>query len=324
VRRTQGAMGSRNVWLICSPAGQPAQTVLGKVMKMEKKLAMAGIALVMALAFGAPALALAPMGPPTAGLNQGQFRAGADYSYSEMDLELDADNPIDDGTIQDLESNMVFANLGYGVMSNWEAFVQLGVANVEFDKIKYDDGEVASGIGFDGDYGFAWGFGTKYTFWEQMENLHWGILFQMKWVNSEDTLAGAEVEDLGDGVWEIETIRSDAEFDYYEMQIAVGPTWEAMEGFCIYGGPFLHMVSGDLDNDFSETVATYDNPNGAGTPLTGPTTLSGKESSDLEEESTFGGYVGAQLDVTEQMQVFAEVMFTGDAWGIGGGGGWLF
>jgi len=28
--------------------------------------------------------------------------------------------------------------------------------------------------------------------------------------------------------------------------------------------------------------------------------------------------------VTEQMQAFAEVMFTGDAWGLGIGAGWLF
>jgi hypothetical protein len=291
---------------------------------MKTKLRMVGVALVMVLVSGAPVLALAPMGKPTAGLNQGQFRAGVDYSYSEMDLELDADDPIDDGTIKDLESNMVFANLAYGVMSNWEAFIQLGVANAEFDKVRYDDGEVASGIGFNGDYGFAWGFGTKYTFWEQMENLHWGILFQMKWIDSEDTLRESEVEDLGEGVWEIEQFSADFEFDYYEMQIALGPTWEAMEGLCVYGGPFLHMVSGDLDARATGTTATYDNPDGTGTPLTGPTAFSEKESNDIEEESTFGGYVGAELDVTEQMKVFAEVMFTGDAWGIGVGGGWLF
>lgn len=290
---------------------------------MEKKLGILGVVLIVAMVAGSSALALAPMGPPTAGLNQGQFRAGAEYGYSEMDLEIDPKYDPD-GTILDLESNMFFATLGYGVMDNWEAYIQLGVANAEFDKVKWSDDPTADKWGFDGDYGFAYGFGTKYTFWEQMEGLTWGVLFQMKWINSEDTLKGRDV-DPGEGdTWEIEDWSANIELDYYEMQIAVGPTWQAMDGLCVYGGPFVHIVSGDLDDKWNETFAVYDNPQGTGDPLVGPFVDAGKESADLEEESTFGGYVGAQFDVTEQMQAFAEVMFTGDAWGLGIGAGWLF
>jgi len=198
------------------------------------------------------------------------------------------------------------------------------VANAEFDKVDWSDEAVDSEWGFDGDYGFAYGFGTKYTFWEQMEGLTWGVLFQMKWINSEDTLNGAWSEAVGEGVYEVGSYRCDVDLDYYEMQIALGPTWQAMEGLCVYGGPFLHIVSGDLDDKCSETWAEFDNPGGTGTPLTGPFTDYDKESSDLEEESTFGGYVGTQIDVTAQMKAFAELMFTGDAWGFGVGAGWLF
>ncbi|MBN2130001.1 MAG: hypothetical protein JW741_10915 [Sedimentisphaerales bacterium] len=288
---------------------------------MEKKLGILGVVVLVAMVTGSSALALAPMGPPTAGLNQGQFRLGAEYGYSEMDLELDWDDETE--TIVDLESNMFFATLGYGVMDNWEFYVQLGVANAEFDKIETDDPNDPGddNIGFEGDYGFAYGFGTKYTFWEQMEGLTWGVLFQMKWINSEDTLKGSDFEE-GEGYY-FETWSDDLELDYYEMQIAVGPTWQAMDGLCIYGGPFVHLVSGDLDVDYSESWAVYDNPEGTGTPID-EGSESGSDSGDLEEESSFGGYVGAQFDVTEQMQVFAEVMFTGDAWGFGIGGGWVF
>ena len=289
---------------------------------MEKKLRLLGVALVVTMVAGSSALALVPMGPPTAGLQQGQFRVGGEYGYSEQDLEIDPKyDPA--GTILDLESNMFFATLGYGVMDNWEFFVQLGVANADFDKVKWSDDPTADKWGFGGDYGFAYGFGTKYTFWEQMEGLTWGVLFQMKWINTEDTLTGRDVDDL-EGTYGIEDWSSDLELDYYEMQIAVGPTWQAMEGLCIYGGPFLHIVSGDLDDKWNETYAEYDNPGGTGTPLTGPFYDAGKESADLEEESTFGGYVGVQLDVTEQMKAFVDVMFTGDAWGLGIGGGWVF
>jgi len=288
---------------------------------MEKKLGILGVVLIVAMVTGSSALALAPMGPPTAGLNQGQFRAGAEYGYSEMDLEIDPKFGAD-GTILDLESNMFFATLGYGVMDNWEAYIQLGVANAEFDKVDWSDEVTDDTWGFDGDYGFAYGFGTKYTFWEQMEGLTWGVLFQMKWINSEDTISGMDIEG-GEGYYDFEVWDDKVELDYYEMQIAVGPTWQAMDGLCIYGGPFVHLVSGDLDDSWTEAWAVFDNPEGTGTPLDSGVDA-GKESTDLEEESSFGGYVGAQLDVTEQMQAFVEVMFTGDAWGLGIGGGWLF
>jgi hypothetical protein len=289
---------------------------------MEKKLRLLGVVWIVAMVAGSSALALAPMGPPTAGLNQGQFRVGAEYGYSEMDLEIDPNNWPVDGTIKDLESNMFFATLGYGVMDNWEVYVQLGVANAEFDKMEWSDDPNDEKWGFDSDYEFAYGFGTKYTFWEQMEGLTWGVLFQMKWFNPEDTVTWySYFLDLGEGAYEIGGEVETLELDYYEMQIAVGPTWQAMDGLCVYGGPFLHLVSGDVDGHWTESYAVYDS---AGTLVDSGVDDSGKWSGDLEEESTFGGYFGAQLDVTEQMTAFAELMFTGDAWGIGIGGGWVF
>ena len=93
-----------------------------------------------------------------------------------------------------------------------------------------------------------------------------------------------------------------------------------MDGLCVYGGPFLHLVSGDLDEKWTDWYAVFDSE---GTVVDSDSE-SGKWSADIEEKSTFGGYVGAQLDVTEQMKAFAEVMFTGDAWGIGIGTGWVF
>ena len=42
-----------------------------------------------------------------------------------------------------------------------------------------------------------------------------------------------------------------------------------------------------------------------------------KTSGDIEEESQFGGYVGASWDVRENISCYLEGQFTGDAWGIG-------
>ena len=253
---------------------------------MAKKLLLLTVVFIVVALTGSAALALAPMGTPTAGLKQGQFRAGVDYSFSETDLELKWSDATD--TIKDLQSNGIWANLGYGLADMWEAFVRLGAANGEFDKIETAEGD--EDVGFDGDYGFSFGFGTKYTFWQQQENLNWGTLFQINWLNTEDKILTGDDED---GASE-----SKVEVDAYEIQIAVGPNWKATDSLSIYGGPFLHFLNGDLDTE--------------------------DETGDLEQESEFGGYVGSQVDLAENTSLYGELQFTGDAWAFGTGIAWKF
>jgi opacity protein-like surface antigen len=231
----------------------------GKEMVMEKKLLLVVVVLATVALAGSAALALAPTGPPTAGLKTGQFRVGVEYSYSNEDMKLEG-HKLDNTT-----SNMIFGNLGYGIMDDWEAFVRLGVANVD-----YKDGD------FSGDYGFVWGLGTKVTFLKQ-ENLNWGALFQMTWTNSED-----------EGV----------EFDFYDMQIAVGPTWKLSDTLSIYGGPFVHFINGDVDG-YGYTA-------------------------DLEEDSAYGGYIGAEAALADNTSLFGEFQLTGSGWAIGTGINWKF
>jgi opacity protein-like surface antigen len=223
-------------------------------MVMEKKMLLVAVVLMVVALAGSAVLALAPMGPPTAGLKTGQFRVGVEYAHSDVDMELDGEK------LDGVTSNMIFANLGYGIMDDWEAFVRLGVANADVED-------------FSGDYGFALGLGTKVTFLKQ-ENLNWGALFQINWLNSED----------------------DVELDAYDMQIAVGPTWKLSDTLSIYGGPFVHLIDGEISDD-----------NG-----------------DLEEDSAFGGYVGAEAALADNTSLFGEVQFTGAGWAIGTGISWKF
>ena len=67
------------------------------------------------------------MGPPTAGVKKGQWSAGFDYSYTEMDLEHDGDYSydIDDGSftgteefsyeLENNEMHKAYLNIGYGI-----------------------------------------------------------------------------------------------------------------------------------------------------------------------------------------------------------------
>ncbi|MBW8038886.1 MAG: hypothetical protein FVQ85_02675 [Planctomycetes bacterium] len=76
---------------------------------MEKKV----IVVLLVFAFcSVPSFGLSLMGPPKAGLEQGQHRIGVDYSYSETKLEFSGSGIT---ATEEIETNMLFANLGYGI-----------------------------------------------------------------------------------------------------------------------------------------------------------------------------------------------------------------
>ena len=276
---------------------------------MEKRIALFAVTFMIVGASGSAVLALSPMGPPKAMLGQDQWAAGIDYANATMDLEASGTDIIDivydpelhittrksKCNIKDLESNIVLGRVSYGISDNWDAFLRLGVADAKGDiEQTYPDGATPEKFkGFDGGFGFAWGLGTKVTIWEN-ENITWGGLLQMTWAEPDDgsISLSSDTEFTGD-----------AEIEFWEVQIAAGPTWRIDDSVSIYGGPFLHFVDGDLD-------------------ISGETTLLdsriGLEASgDIEEKSQFGGYVGASWEVNEGTSCFIECQFTGDAWGIG-------
>jgi hypothetical protein len=101
-------------------------------------------------------------------------------------------------------------------------------------------------------------------------------------------------------------MEGDVELDIQEIQVAVGPTVQ-LEGISVYGGPFLHFVTGEIDID----VAGLDSFSA----------LNRLDASlDIREESVFGLFGGALGEVDQNTSWFAEFQVTGDAWGIGIGG----
>ena len=192
--------------------------------------------------------------------------------------------------------NKVYANLGYGITDNWEAFIRLGGASGKFDYKRQATGEPNyTAIQLDNDFAFAYGFGTKVTLWEQSPELKWGGLFQMSWAKWDTTTKG---KDYAGGA--VVGVYSDsAEISINEIQLAAGPTWTPTQGVSIYGGPFLHFVYGDLEENGKEYDALGSE--------------SWKGSYDISEDSCFGGYIGAQIQLGENACVSAEWMTTGDA-----------
>jgi hypothetical protein len=276
---------------------------------MEKKIALFAVALIIIFASNSVVLALSPMGPPKALLGEDRWEIGVEYGYQKMDLEASGNvtdiqlAPLFVTTrkgrfkIKDLASNIIMGRVSYGISDNWDAFARVGVADAEDEIERIYPGGATPDVfeGFEGSFGIAWGFGTRATFWQD-EDISWGGLFQITWSEPDD----GDISLSGDPVFS-----GTAEFDIWEVQIAVGPTLRLDDNIRVYGGPFLHFVNGDLD-------------------LSGQTVEMGSDirmeaSTDLEEESQFGGFAGVHMDVGENTFCYIEGQYTSDAWGVGVG-----
>ena len=273
-----------------------------------KKILFLCFALVTVGLYASEVFALDPMGPPTAGLKQGQLKIGIDYSYSTTDLELSEGQWIEylDGlfydsgeavsfTLKDFKVNKGYANLGYGIADNCEAFLRLGGADAEFGDSLWEDNEK-----FDSDADLAIGGGIKATFFEEY-NLKLGGLFQANWAEFDGKLIAPH--------WAAPDLVG---IDMTEVQIAVGATYICTDLLSIYGGPFLHFVQGDLEDIYSEV------------DVGGVSLLTSEYMWDINEESIFGGYMGVSLELVEECSFNIEIQHTGKAAAFGTSLIWRF
>lgn len=285
---------------------------------MEKKIYLFGAVFIVVAMCTLSVLAFDPMGTPTAGLKhfqltvkypnwtetlppppppEGQFSVGFEYMYSNIDIRTKNISPdtFDSATIDNIEMDKIYTNIGMGLTDDWEIFVRLGTSDARIDSGDRGDNEDNFGgrLG-DSDFGFAIGGGTKITFAKSKDGkLKWGVLAQMMYssIDFDSTTFSSGGT----------TVAGSPEGDLYEVQVAAGPTYILMEGVSVYGGPFLDFIGGTLDVDGTIN----------GVP--------GKFSADLREDTWFGGYVGAEIDIIKNMAVNAEFQSTGDDYAIGGG-----
>lgn len=294
---------------------------------MERKMLWLGLMLMVIGLCISGALATT-MGPPAAGLEAGKFGVGLDYSTSEIGIDVVGKRTsltlqkvyLNDVRITDLdeefqgdlekfkfkeefESDMIFANLGYGASDKLEVFLRLGMA--DFDANDMDGGNE-----------FAYGFGAKATFYEE-GNLKLGALFQVTWAEADGDFHGEKRIVKKDEFYDIdfdETIDTTStwEIDYYQLKFAVGPTYRLTEAFSIYGGPFYHLVSGDYEMERSGEKIEVDKLSVPNTTIT-DTDYSEAGSGDIEEQSSFGAYIGVRIDLARNLPLCMEYQFTSDA-----------
>lgn len=201
--------------------------------------------------FSGPAWALTFMGSPASNVKQGELSLGFDYSNSKIDFVFR--NGGIRGILDDVDSDLYQGKAGLGLIDGLEVFGRFGVGEIE---------ELGNE--------FAWGAGTRATFIEK-KDISWGVLFQLTSLNADQT-------------GNIGGYTLDGDFDVYEYQFAIGPTFDNT----IYFGPFFHFIDGDAD-------------------------LAGFGSVDIEQESEFGLYIGIMWELGNDTGLNIEFQGTDDA-----------
>lgn len=244
--------------------------------------------------------ALDPMGSAADKLEKGQLGIGVDYSDSEMDFRakgrsnLTVYNLTIDSLVGimrekqrlDLDGVKVqktYANFGYGITDNLEAFLRLGAADADWRD--------------DGDTHLSLGLRAGVTFY-QKDGFQLSTLAQYSWAESEfdslpltTTVGGTSYPLLMSGGLSI-----------HEIQISLGPAYELTECFSLYGGGFFHLMDGSLDLKGSTTTAgmpqfRYDLDN----------------SYDIDQISELGVYIGARIRTANDISYSIEYQHTDSA-----------
>jgi hypothetical protein len=265
-----------------------------------RKIWLLGLALVMVGLSGSNAFALDFLGPPVAEIEKEMFGAGIEYSFSSIDLDLIEGDLIvyQNGeflgsgtapsvTVKDVEVNTLYATFGYGIVENYEVFLRMGLASGKFGDSLWEEGE-----DFDSNVDFAIGAGFKATFYKGFD---WkvGGIFQISMTELDGKLESS--------AWSIYQPNF-VEISSTEMQIAIGVNYLRSSRLSIYGGPFVHFISGDFDYKFTRIGENFD---------------TGEYSWEFSEGPTYGGYIGAQVKVVENGFANVEYQQTSDADFIG-------
>lgn len=274
-----------------------SEIVLPKTKRMEKIL-LSGLVLVTISLGGATAFALDPMGPSSARLKEGQYSAGADYAFGNMDFEANGRSILTtydswSGSsstqtqkqrirLNGIDVSKTYASFGYGITDGWDVFLRAGTTNIEWQD--------------DGDSRLSMAFGTRTTFYRK-GNLSLGASAQFSLTESEyDSVPLTTVV----GGSRYSTVTS-GKLRMQETQIAIGPTYDLTKSISIYGGAsaFFHVTDGKL---------TYQNR----APIISiPEVYPYLDNSyRIDEISVLGGYIGTEIRIRQNLSYSIEYQYT--------------
>ncbi len=251
----------------------------------------------------------APMGPPIAVVGEGKWAVGLEGAYEQLNMKA-AGHVVDQATdfswtqrfeVDSLNSLMGFVDVAYGICDTWDIFARIGVADASDEIIipPADSTAAERRDDFDGSFGLAWGVGTRGTF---CRSGPWSVggLMQVTWFQPGDSDFSVADPFLPDESW-----AGSADLEYWQAQFALAAAYQ-VDTVRLWGGPFMQFIEGDLD--FSGDAIIGGVPAG---PL--------DWTSDLQQESALGGFLGASWAVAGGFNLWAEGQITSDSWLIGVG-----
>jgi len=282
---------------------------------MEKRKLVMAIVVVVGL-FSSVTFAGGPLGPPRALVGHGKWLVDVEYAHENIDLKSygkRTEYAYSGGVwtyypsgctkleIKDVESDMFFGSLAYGLSDNWDVYARAGIADAGADiKAGCGAGYAGEEYGFDGGFGFSWGVGTRATFC-QCGLWTFGAVGQVTWVDPGDD----DLSWSGDvGGYDV-VMSGKLKLDWRQFQAGLGVTYQA-DGWWVYGGPCLFFVNGDLDATITETQD--------GSPA-----YLYKYRHEIREESEFGGWVGVGCNLPQNATCYAVAQIYGDGWLVGAG-----
>jgi hypothetical protein len=258
-----------------------------------------GLALTVVSLVGPPAYALNPMGPPASDLRKGEYMGGIDVSLSRQDLEttpgawaryiggaLADSGAATLATLDNFEMYRAHATLGFGLTHSWEAFLRMGGTTGELGDEIWGEGEQ-----FDSRTELAVGAGVKVTFFEEMA-LKIGGLVQANYCEFDGQLIASQ--------WAAPHF---IEIEMLEVQAALGVTYLFSDRVSVYGGPFAHVIYGDLDYVYCEAD--------------GGAVITWRFAWDIDDDIAYGGYLGTRVVLGKDCSLNVEYQQTGNANAIG-------
>jgi hypothetical protein len=242
-------------------------------------------------------MALAPIGPPVVNLEKGQWSIGFDYSDTEIDFKLkniQGTSFFTRNKANEVEIENTMGKLCYGINDNWQVFAGFGVAKAEYEEMVscMDGGFLESTmIDYESDSGFAAQIGTKATFYEKGP-LGLGALFQVNWATLDGTYAEAT---WTDGVFN-DSGTGDLDADIMVFKFAPGASYKNHGNVTFYGGPLWQWIDGNGDADGQTGSLIGEGGKG-----------------DIRQDSTFGGWIGLQVNPDSDTVINIEFQKTGSS-----------
>ncbi|MBN1973843.1 MAG: hypothetical protein JW787_09415 [Sedimentisphaerales bacterium] len=269
--------------------------------------------------------AFALIGPPASQLDRGMWSISGGYTYTSQDMGTakikdtecwtkynDLGVVYDEGSdadtyklkIRNVNTNLYYGQLSYGLKDKWEVYGQLGFTDVKAETKSDSD---SRWYGYNLDNEFALGLGTRYTFAEKGK-IDWGAAVHLNWYSNSVDYEETNTYDWGGGLFETDYLKETTALDTLGIIIAVGPAID-MGSWTLYGGAICQISTADYS--YKECGSWIDTDDYHGT-------WAEKKSGDYDMTS-FGAYVGAQIGVYKNYDFAIELQGTTDGWGAGVG-----